>query len=127
MFTGAEAIAFIVCLNVGSGLVSVVDGPARQAFVGQLVPAADLASAVSLNGVIMNGAKVIGPAIAGVLIATVGTTPCFAVNALSYVAVIVALLTMRRREDRAGSGRAAASGRGCAMRVDATSSGCRWR
>jgi MFS family permease len=94
VFTGAASIAFIVCLNVGSGSVSVVDGPARQAFVGQLVPAADLASAVSLNGVIMNGAKVIGPAIAGVLIATVGTTPCFAVNALSYLAVIAALLTI---------------------------------
>ena len=94
VFTGAASIAFIVCLNVASGLVSVVDGPARQAFVGQLVPAADLASAVSLNGVIMNGAKVIGPAIAGILIATVGTTPCFAVNALSYLAVIAALLTI---------------------------------
>jgi MFS family permease len=94
VFAGAATIPVIVCLNVASGLVSVVDGPARQAFVGQLVPAADLASAVSLNGVIMNGAKVIGPAIAGILIATVGTTPCFAVNALSYVVVVVALLTI---------------------------------
>ena len=94
VFTGTASIPFIVALNVGSGLVSVVDGPARQAFVGQLVPPADLPSAVSLNGVVMNGAKVIGPAIAGVLIATVGTTPCFAVNALSYLAVIAALMTI---------------------------------
>lgn len=95
VFTGAASIALIVCLNVCSGLVSVVDGPARQAFVGQLVPPDDLASAVSLNGVVMNGAKVIGPALAGVLIATVGTTPCFALNALSYIAVIAALVTIR--------------------------------
>jgi|SoiMethySBSTD1v2_1073268.scaffolds.fasta_scaffold246445_2 MFS family permease len=94
VFTGVATIVVIMCINVASGLVSVVDGPARQAFVGQLVPAADLASAISLNGVIMNGAKVIGPAVAGILIATVGTTPCFAVNALSYLAVIAALLTI---------------------------------
>jgi MFS family permease len=100
--TGVAAIAFIVYLNVGSGLVSVVDGPARQTFVGQLVPAPDLASAVSLNGVIMNGAKVIGPALAGVLIATVGTTPCFAVNALSYVPVLVALATISQRRTASG-------------------------
>lgn len=103
--TGAATIPVIVCLNVASGLVSVVDGPARQAVVGQLVLAADLASAVSLNGVIMNGAKVIGPAIAGVLIATVGTTPCFAVNALSYLAVIAALLTITSPA-RSAAGRA---------------------
>src|SRR5262249_20797115 len=94
VLTGTASIGFIAFLNIGSGLVSVVDGPARQAFVGQLVPAADLVSAVSLNGVIMNGAKVIGPAIAGILIATVGITPCFAINALSYLTVIAALLTI---------------------------------
>ena len=60
-----------------------------QAFVGMLVPAEDLASAVSLNGVVMNSARVVGPAVAGILIVTVGTTPCFAVNAVSYAAVIV--------------------------------------
>jgi MFS family permease len=94
LFTGAAGMALIISLNVCSGLVSVVDGPARQAFVGQLVPATDLTSAVSLNGVVMNGAKVVGPAFAGLLIATVGTTPCFAVNALSYLAVIAALITI---------------------------------
>jgi MFS family permease len=92
--TGTASIAFIVGISAASGLISVVDGPARQAFVAQLVPADDLASAVSLNGVIMNGAKVVGPALAGVLIATVGTTPCFAVNALSYLFVIAALFTI---------------------------------
>jgi Transmembrane secretion effector len=60
-----------------------------------LVPPEDLSSAVSLNDVIMNSARVIGPAAAGALIAAAGTTPCFGVNALSYLAVIAALLVIR--------------------------------
>ncbi len=55
----------------------------------------DLSSAVSLNGVVMNSARVVGPALAGVLIVTIGTTACFAVNALSYLAVIAALVMLR--------------------------------
>ena len=74
------------------GFVQIADSPARQAFVSRLVPQADLASAVSLNGVVLNTARVVGPALAGILIVTVGTTPCFAVNAISYLAVIGALL-----------------------------------
>lgn len=83
-----------MAVGVASGLVSVVDSPARQVFAALLVPPADLASAVSLNGVVMNSARVVGPAVAGALIATVGTTPCFAVNAVSYLAVIAALLAV---------------------------------
>lgn len=55
----------------------------------------DLSSAVSLNGVVMNSARVVGPALAGVLIVTIGTTACFAINALSYLAVIAALVMLR--------------------------------
>src|ERR1700753_4109422 len=77
-----------------SGFVQIAGPPARQAFVSSLVKPEDLASAVSLNGVVMNSARVVGPAVAGALIVTVGTTPCFAVNAISYVAVIVALLAI---------------------------------
>ena len=84
----------IVAVSVLTGVVAVVDAPARQVFVGRLVPPDDVASAVSVNGVVVNGARVVGPALAGLLIATVGTTPCFAINALSYVAVIGALLTI---------------------------------
>ena len=75
--------------------MQIVDSPARQAFVGFLVMPEDLSSAVSLNGVVMNSARVVGPALAGVLIVTIGTTPCFAVNALSYLAVIAALVMLR--------------------------------
>ena len=82
-------------ISVASGIVSIPDSPARQAFISSLVTPDDLSSAVSLNGVVVNSARVVGPAIAGVLIATVGTTPCFGINALSYVAVIVALIVVR--------------------------------
>jgi MFS family permease len=88
---GAGSVGLVIAINVVGGFVSVVDSPARQAFVSRLVPPEDLASAVSLNGVVMNSARVVGPAVAGVLIVTVGTTPCFAVNAVSYAAVIGAL------------------------------------
>jgi len=85
-------VAVIVTINVLGGFVQIVDSPARQAFISRLVSPGDLASAVSLNGVVVNTARVVGPAITGVLIVTVGTTPCFTVNALSYVAVVAALL-----------------------------------
>jgi len=92
---GDASVGLLVAVSVASGLVSVVDSPARQAFAGLLVPPDELASAVSLNGVVVNSARVVGPAVAGVLIATVGTTPCFAVNAVSYLAVVAALLTIQ--------------------------------
>ncbi len=92
---GRATVPVIIAISVASGVVAIVDSPARQAFVGSLVTPEQLSSAVSLNGVVMNSARVVGPALAGVLIVTIGTTPCFAVNALSYVAVIAALVMLR--------------------------------
>jgi MFS family permease len=92
---GLASVEVVVAINVIGGCIQIVDSPARQALVGRLVPSNDLASAVSLNGVVVNTARVVGPALAGALIVTVGTTPCFAVNALSYVAVVVALIAIR--------------------------------
>jgi predicted MFS family arabinose efflux permease len=92
---GLASVALIVTINVVGGFVQIVDSPARQAFISRLVTPVDLSSAVSLNGVVVNTARVVGPAVAGALIVTVGPTPCFAVNALSYVAVVIALLTVR--------------------------------
>jgi MFS family permease len=80
------------------GLVTALDNPARQSFIGEMVGRQDLPNAVSLNSVLMNSARVIGPGIAGLLIATVGTGPCFLINAASYVAVVVALWMMRPAE-----------------------------
>ena len=102
---GSASIAVIVTINVVGGFVQIVDSPARQAFVGRLVVPADLASAVSLNGVVVNTARVVGPAVAGALIVTVGTTPCFAVNAVSYIAVVIALLTVHPLADASRSAR----------------------
>ncbi|MFC3962032.1 MFS transporter [Nocardia jiangsuensis] len=93
--SGYAGVPLVIAVTVLGGVVQIVDSPARQAFVARLVPPADLASAASVNGVVMNSARVVGPALAGVLIATIGTTPCFAVNAVSYLAVIGALFAIR--------------------------------
>jgi MFS family permease len=92
---GLASVGTLVAIGVGSGVVQIADSPARQALVSRLVPPEDLSSAVSLNGVVVNSARVVGPALAGVLIVTVGTTICFGLNALSYLAVIGALLVIR--------------------------------
>jgi MFS family permease len=92
---GKASVPAIIAISVAGGVVGIVDSPSRQAFVSSLVMPQDLSSAVSLNGVVMNSARVVGPALAGVLIVTIGTTPCFAVNALSYLAVIAALVVLR--------------------------------
>ena len=76
------------------GSVTALDNPSRQTFVMEMVGPEDLSNAVTLNSVVVNGARVIGPAIAGVLIATVGIGECFLINAASFVAVIVALRMM---------------------------------
>jgi MFS family permease len=80
------------------GFVNMIDNPARQTFVLELVGRDDLTNAVSLNSVVMNSARVIGPAIGGALIAFVGLAACFEVNAASYVAVIIGLSLMHRAE-----------------------------
>jgi MFS family permease len=86
------------------GTVNAFDMPARQAFVVEMVGKEDLVNAVALNSAMFNGARVIGPAIAGVLIATVGTSICFGINAVSYIAVIICLLMMQvQRQVRASS------------------------
>ena len=81
----------VYLLSLLLGVVNMFDNPARQTFVIEMVGKDDLPNAVSLNSIVMNGARVIGPAISGVLIATVGLGVCFLTNAASYVAVVVAL------------------------------------
>jgi MFS family permease len=76
------------------GSVNAVDYPTRQAFVMEIVGDERVVSAVGLNSVLVHSARVIGPAVAGVLIATVGPEPCFALNALSFTVMIGALATM---------------------------------
>jgi MFS family permease len=80
------------------GMVNVFDNPARQTFIMEMVGREDLPNAVSLNTVVMNASRVVGPAIGGVIITLVGLGVCFFVNAASYIAVIVGLSMMRSAE-----------------------------
>jgi len=88
----------VYVLAAGLGFVNLFDNPARQTFVSEMVGMELLPNAVSLNSVLMNSARVIGPAIGGVLILTVGVATCFFLNAVSFAAVIVALAMMRASE-----------------------------
>ena len=78
-----------------TGVVNAFDGPARQAFVVEMVGREDLPNAIAINSMMFNGARVIGPALGGILLATVGTAWCFFINGVSFLAVIVCLLLMR--------------------------------
>src|SRR5437660_1407677 len=69
--------------------------PPRQSFLVEMVGADDLPTAIALNSSIFNGARVVGPAIAGALVAAIGEAPCFFLNGASYLAVLVALAAMR--------------------------------
>lgn len=79
------------------GILLAVDNPARQAFVMEMVGPDRIVNAVSLNSVIVHSARVAGPAVAGILIATVGVAPCFGLNALTYLVMIWALRAMDPR------------------------------
>jgi MFS family permease len=89
----------IIVAAVATGTINALDVPARQSFQVELVGKKDLMNAIALNSSVFNGAAVIGPSIAGLLIAAVGLPLCFLANSLSYVAAIVALLLMRDLPD----------------------------
>ena len=91
---GAAAVWNVYLMSVLLGFVNVVDNPARQTFVLEMVGREDLPNAVSLNSVVMNSSRVVGPAIGALVIDTVGIAPCFFINAASYLAVIAALMMM---------------------------------
>lgn len=91
----------IYALSLLIGLANAFDQPGRQAFVAEMVPDEDVGNAIALNSLLFNAARTVGPAIAGVVIATVGVAPSFLINGLSYVAIIIALLMMRRSQLRA--------------------------
>ena len=85
----------ILVLAALGGVAMAFDMPARQAFMVEMTSHEDLMNAVSLNSSIVNGARVVGPAVAGLLMASVGITWCFILNGVSFIAVIVGLLMMR--------------------------------
>jgi MFS family permease len=93
----AVRIWHIFGLAVLMGMVNAFDMPARQAFIVEIVDKDDLMNAIALNSTIFNGARVVGPAVAGIVIAGVGEGWCFFANGVSYLAVIAGLLFMRMR------------------------------
>jgi MFS family permease len=106
VLTGTIQVWHIVALSVLLGFINAFDIPVRQSFVFDLVEKKeDLGNAIALNSSMVNGARLIGPSLAGILIATLGETVCFAINAASYLAVIVAIGAIRlepviRRQNR---------------------------
>jgi MFS family permease len=96
----APWMVFLAVLAMGA--VNSVDNPTRQSFVIEMVGPGRVVNAVSLNSVIVQSARLVGPALAGLLIAGVGIGPCFAVNALSFAAMIVALWGMNPGQLRSG-------------------------
>jgi MFS family permease len=98
VLTGQVQIWHLFYLSSFLGIVTAFDIPVRQAFVlDMLDKPEDLSNAISLNSSVFNGTRLVGPAIAGIAIASVGEGWCFFLNALSYIAVLVALLSMRLR------------------------------
>ncbi|MGB8491820.1 MAG: MFS transporter [Bacteroidales bacterium] len=94
--TGVIQIWHIVILSIALGCINAFDTPARQAFVVEMVDRKeDLGNAIALNSMMFNGARLIGPSIAGLLLATVGEGICFLINAISYIFVIISILLMR--------------------------------
>src|SRR2546422_4575589 len=81
----------VLALAFGFGVFNAFDLPARQSFLVEMVGKEDLSNGIALNSAAFNAARVLGPAIAGILVATIGEAGCFWINALSYVAVIISL------------------------------------
>jgi MFS family permease len=96
-FFGVEQPWMIYVAVLLFGVVNCVDNPTRQSFVIEMVGPDRLVNAVSLNSVIVQSARIIGPAVAGLLIAAFGVVPAFALNALTFLAMIAALLSMDPR------------------------------
>lgn len=96
--TGLVQLWMVLVLALMLGLLTAVDNPARQSFAQEMVSPSRLRNAVSLNSVLVNTARALGPAMAGILIATTGTGICFLINAASYAAVVFALASMDTAE-----------------------------
>ena len=95
VWTGRVTTSQVLVLALLFGIVNAFDIPARQAFIAELVGKEDLMNAIALNSSMFNAARIVGPAVAGVLIGVAGVGMCFFLNGVSYIAVIAGLLAMR--------------------------------
>ncbi|GAA1235555.1 MFS transporter [Oryzihumus leptocrescens] len=98
VITGTVELWHVYVLAFLQGVATAVDNPARQTFVSEMVPREELTNAVGLNSASFNAARLIGPGVAGLLIAAAGTGPAFLINTLTFVAVLVALWRLRTGE-----------------------------
>ena len=98
--TGTATLPIVYVLAALGGIALAFDAPGRQSLTFQMVGPRELPNAVALNSGLFNGSRIIGPAIAGVVIAAVGTGLCFVVNAVSFLAVLAALAIVREEELR---------------------------
>jgi MFS family permease len=95
VLTDSIAIWHIISLSIFLGFVDAFDMPVRQSFMVEIVETKDLGNAIALNSSIVNSARLLGPSIAGILIAAIGEGMCFLLNSMSYIAVIISLLAMK--------------------------------
>lgn len=99
--SGGIQVWHIIALSLFQGFINAFDAPARQTFVPELVERReDLANAIAVNSTVFNGARLIGPAIGGLLLARVGPAYCFLIDGFSYIAVIIALLAMKIKPNK---------------------------
>ena len=103
-FTGVVEVWMIVVLALLVGCTNAIDMPVRQAFVVEIVGREDVGNAIVLNSAMFNGARIIGPAVAGLTIGAFGPATAFAINAVSYLAVLAALAAMDDRDLRTPAG-----------------------
>ena len=96
--TGTETLWLVFLLATLGGTALVFDAPGRHALTFQMVGRDELPNAVALNASLFNASRVVGPAVAGVLIAAFGVAICFAINTVTFIAVLVGLLMMRKEE-----------------------------
>jgi len=97
-FMAHPPVAALYLVALAGGFATAFDNPTRRAFVVEMVPDDHVQNAVSLNSALMTGARIVGPAVAGLLIATVGFGWCFLVDGISYIAVLAGLMMMRTSE-----------------------------
>jgi MFS family permease len=93
-------VSHVIVLAILLGFVNAFDIPVRQSFVAEMVGREDLINAIALNSSMMNGARIIGPAVAGILVSIVGEGWCFLLNGLSYLAVIIGLIFITAGNNR---------------------------
>jgi MFS family permease len=93
--SGWVTIEWILVLALFLGIFSALEIPVRQSFVGDLVPRQDIPSAIGLNSSLFNGARIVGPSLAGLLVGIAGEGICFALNAVSFLVILICLWAMR--------------------------------